>query len=147
MKTRRYAREYRQQMVELMRTRRTAEELAREFECSAQAIRNCVRQVDLDEGRGTDGLTTVERDELRRLRRLRRENLQLPEEREVLKRPRPGSPGRPVRCRGGLRTHDGEPGRSPGGDDVPGAGGLRGELGGVVVRNCGASVYPVLRPS
>ena len=81
-KSRRYASEYRRQMVELVRTGRTAEELSREFECSAQAIRNWVRQADLDEGRREDGLTTAERDELRRLRR---ENLQLREEREILK--------------------------------------------------------------
>ena len=50
MTTSRYAPEYRRQMVELVRTGRTAEELSREFECSAQAIRNWVRQADLDEG-------------------------------------------------------------------------------------------------
>lgn len=83
MTRRRYAPEYRRQMVELARTGRTAEELSREFECSAQAIRNWVRQADLDEGRRADGLTTAERDELRRLRR---ENLQLREEREILKK-------------------------------------------------------------
>ena len=83
MTRRRYAPEYRRQMVELVRTGRTAEELSREFECSAQAIRNWVRQADLDEGRRADGLTTAERDELRRLRR---ENLQLREEREILKK-------------------------------------------------------------
>ena len=60
---------------------RTAEELLRESECSPQAIRNCVRQADLDEGRQEDGLTTAERDELRRLRR---ENRQLPAPFEVL---------------------------------------------------------------
>ena len=71
-------------MVELVRTGRTAEELSREFECSAQAIRNWVRlQADLDEGRREDGLTMVERDELRRLRR---ENLQICEEREIPKK-------------------------------------------------------------
>ena len=53
-------------MVELVRTGRTAEELSREFECSAQAIRNWVCQADLDEGRRSDGLTTAQRDELRR---------------------------------------------------------------------------------
>ena len=73
-KSRRYAPEYRQQMVELVRTGRTAQELSREFECSPQAIRNWVRQAELDEGRRSGDLTTVERDELRRLRR---ENLQL----------------------------------------------------------------------
>ena len=78
-----YAPEYRQQMVELVRTGRTPGELAREFECSAQAIRNWVRQADRDEGRREDGLTTVEHEELRRLRR---ENRQLREEREILKK-------------------------------------------------------------
>ena len=82
-KSRRYAPEYRRQMVELLRTGRSAESLAREFECSAQAIRNWARQADLDEGRRADGLTTAERDELRRLRR---ENRQLREEREILKK-------------------------------------------------------------
>ena len=82
-KSRRYAPESRRQMVELVRTGRTPEELSREFECSAQAIRNWTRQADLDEGRRSDGLTTAERDELRRLRR---ENLQLREEREILKK-------------------------------------------------------------
>ena len=76
-----YSREFRQQMVDLVRTGRTPEELSREFEPTAQAIRNWVRQSDLDEGRRTDGLTTAEREELRRLRR---ENRQLREEREIL---------------------------------------------------------------
>ena len=69
--------------VELVRTGRTPGELAREFECSAQAIRNWVRQADRDEGRREDGLTIGEREELRRLRR---ENRQLREEREILKK-------------------------------------------------------------
>ena len=68
-KSRRYAPEYRQQMVELVRTGRTAQELSREFKCSPQAIRNWVHQAELDEGRREDGLTTVECDELPRLRR------------------------------------------------------------------------------
>ena len=68
-------------MVELARAGRTPEELAKEFEPSAQAIRNWVSQTDRDEGRRADGLTTVERDELRRLRR---ENRQLKTEREIL---------------------------------------------------------------
>jgi len=76
-----YPPEYRRQMIELVRAGRTPEELAREFEPSAQAIRNWVKQADLDEGRREDGLTTVERDELKRLRR---ENRQLKMEREIL---------------------------------------------------------------
>ena len=71
--------------VELVRAGRTPGELAREFECSASAIRNWVRQSDRDEGRREDGLTTAEREDLRRLRR---ENRQLREEREILKKSR-----------------------------------------------------------
>ncbi len=78
-----YPPEFRQQMVELVRTGRSPEELGREFEPSGQTIRNWIRQSDLDEGRRTDGLTTEERNELRRLRR---ENRQLKLEREILKK-------------------------------------------------------------
>ena len=77
----RYAPEFRRQMVELVRAGRTPEELAREFEPTANTIRKRVEQHDLDEGRRADGLTTEER---RELRELRRENKQLKLEREIL---------------------------------------------------------------
>ncbi|MCX9193494.1 hypothetical protein C3Y87_19275 [Carbonactinospora thermoautotrophica] len=54
-------------MVELVRAGRTPEELAREFEPSAQSIRNWGQQAEVDEGR-RDGLTSAERVELARLR-------------------------------------------------------------------------------
>ena len=76
-----YPPEYRQQLVELVRAGRTPEELSKEFEPSAQAIRNWVCQADRDEGRRQDGLSTPEREELRRLRR---DNKQLRLEREIL---------------------------------------------------------------
>lgn len=76
-----YPPEYRAQIVELVRAGRAPAELAREFEPSANTIRNWVRQADLDKGRRSDGLTTAEREELRRLRR---ENRQLRIEREIL---------------------------------------------------------------
>jgi transposase len=76
-----YPLEFRRRMVELVRAGRRPEELAREFEPSAQAIRNWVHQMDVDEGRREDGLTTAEREELRQLRR---ENRRLREEREIL---------------------------------------------------------------
>ena len=76
-----YPAEFRRQMVELVRAGRRPEELAREFEPSAQAIRNWVKQADLDEGRRKDGLTSEERQELRKLRR---EVKQLRMEREIL---------------------------------------------------------------
>lgn len=76
-----YAPEFRQRIVELIRKGRTPEELARQFEPSAPAIRNWVKQAALDADERTDGLTTEARDELRRLRR---EVRQLREERAIL---------------------------------------------------------------
>jgi transposase len=78
-----YPPEFRRRMVDLVRSGRKPEELSREFEPSAQAIRNWVRQADRDQGIRADGLSTEEREELRRLRR---ENKQLREEREILKK-------------------------------------------------------------
>jgi transposase len=78
-----YPPEYRKQLVDLVRSGRSADSLAREFEPSAQTIRAWVKQADLDEGRREDGLTTVEREELKRLRR---ENRELKMEREILKK-------------------------------------------------------------
>jgi transposase len=78
-----YPPEFRKELVELARSGRSPESLAKEFEPSAQTIRNWVKQADLDEGRRADGLTTVEREELGRLRR---ENRTLRMEREILKK-------------------------------------------------------------
>ena len=75
-----YAPEFRRQMVELVRAGRTPEELAREFEPTANTIRKRVEQLDRDEGLRSDGLTTEER---RELRELRRENKQLKLECEI----------------------------------------------------------------
>ena len=76
-----YPSEFRRQMVELVRSGRTPEELAREFEPTAQSIANWVRQADRAAGKRTDGPTSVERDELIRLRR---ENQRLRQERDIL---------------------------------------------------------------
>jgi transposase len=76
-----YAAEYRRRIIELARAGRSINELAREFEPSANAIREWVKQAALDEGLRSDGLTTAEREELTRLRR---ENRMLREEREIL---------------------------------------------------------------
>ncbi len=78
-----YPLEFRQQMVELVRTGRSAKALAREFEPSEQTIRNWVKQAALDGGQRADGLTTSEQGELRQLRR---EVRQLKLEREILKK-------------------------------------------------------------
>jgi transposase len=76
-----YALEYRRRIVELARAGRKIDELAREFEPSANAIRKWVKQAALDEGLRGDGLTTTKREELNRLRR---DNRVLREEREIL---------------------------------------------------------------
>ena len=78
-----YPAEFRRRVVELVRGGRSPESLAQQFEPTAQAIRNWVRQADRDEGRREDGLTTAERTELQRLRR---ETRTLREEREILKK-------------------------------------------------------------
>ena len=78
-----YAPEFRRQMVELVRAGRTPEELSREFEPTSQTIHNGVKQADIDLGIRSDGLTTEEREELRRLRR---ENKRLLMEQEILKK-------------------------------------------------------------
>ena len=77
-----YPAEFRRQMVDLVRSGRTPEELSREFEPTAQAIWNWVRQTDRDGGeRRDEGLPSAEREELSRLRR---ENRQLRQERDIL---------------------------------------------------------------
>jgi transposase len=76
-----YAPEFRQQMIDLVRSGRNPESLSREFEPTAQTIHNWVRQAGLDEGRRDDGATSAEREELRRLRR---DNKRLRQEREIL---------------------------------------------------------------
>jgi len=78
-----YSPEFRQQIIELVRAGRSPEELAREFEPTAQTINHWVKQADLDDGRRQDGLTTAERQELVRLRR---EIKQVRLEREILAR-------------------------------------------------------------
>ncbi len=78
-----YPAEFRQRMIELVRSGRSPDALAREFEPSAQSIRNWLAQAHRDAGHRPDGLTTDERGELQRLRR---ENATLREEREILKK-------------------------------------------------------------
>jgi transposase len=79
-----YSPEFRRQMVDLARSGRDPDDLAREFEPTAQSIRNWIAQADKKEGRREEalpGLSAAERDELSRLRR---ENRQLRVERDIL---------------------------------------------------------------
>lgn len=76
-----YPVEFREQLRALVRAGRTPEELAQEFEPSAQTIRNWVEQAAADAGERPGALTTAERVELTQLRR---ENRRLTVEREIL---------------------------------------------------------------
>jgi transposase len=76
-----YPAAFREQIVALARAGRSVPELAREFEPTEQTIHNWLRQADRDDGKRADGLSSAEREELRRLRK---ENRQLRMEREIL---------------------------------------------------------------
>lgn len=79
----RYPQEYRDEIIALAHRGTPIRELAARFEPSEQTIRNWITQADRDAGRGDGGLTTAEREELAHLRR---ENRDLREEREILKK-------------------------------------------------------------
>ena len=57
-----YDMELRRRIVELARSGREPERLAREFGPTSTFIRIWLRQADLDEGRRKDGLTTEEKE-------------------------------------------------------------------------------------
>ena len=78
-----YPPEFREEAVRLYRSGgRSVAQLAADLGVSPQSIRNWVGQAAIDAGEAP-GLTTDEREELRRLRR---ENRVLREEREILKK-------------------------------------------------------------
>jgi transposase len=75
--------EFKAEIVEACsRGDRSIGQVARDFDLTETAVREWVRQADVDAGR-RDGLTTTEREELSQLRR---ENRRLREDVEVLKR-------------------------------------------------------------
>jgi len=79
-----YPPEFRAEAVRLARgSDKPLPALTADLGISSEALRHWLRQADAEEGRGQPGdLTTDERDELRRLRR---ENHVLKQEREILK--------------------------------------------------------------
>ena len=78
-----YPPEFRAEAVRLVRSSGLPlPEVARELGVSPQSLRNWLGQAQIDAGE-REGLTSDEREELRRLRR---ENVRLREEREILKK-------------------------------------------------------------
>ena len=76
--------EFKAEIVEVCRRGdRSVRQVAKDFDLTETAVRDWVKQADLDAGVRTDGLTSVEREELTRLRR---ENRRLAEDVEILKR-------------------------------------------------------------
>jgi transposase len=79
-----YPPEFRAEAVRLVRTSsKLIREVAQDLGVAEQSRRHWLRQADLDDGHRSDGLTSTEQEELRRLRR---ENRVLREEREILKK-------------------------------------------------------------
>jgi transposase len=76
---------FRDEAVELVRTSgKGIPQVARDLGVSEQALRGWLKRAEIDAGRGQPGaLTTAEREELRRLRR---ENQVLRQEREILRK-------------------------------------------------------------
>ena len=78
-----YSQEFRRRAVELLESSgKSVPVLARELGVSPQTLRNWATRIEVDQGRA-EGVSSDERDELRRLRR---ENWTLREEREILKK-------------------------------------------------------------
>jgi len=73
----------RREATELLLAGRSPRELAESLGVSQQTLRNWRRQAQRDLGERDDGPTSDEREELRRLRR---ENARLRQERDILKR-------------------------------------------------------------
>jgi transposase len=84
-KTRRpYSPEFRRQMVDLVRAGRSPEDLAKEFEPTAQSIGVWVAAAGKQEGRGEEAVAGIGASDRDELVRLRRENKQLRLERDIL---------------------------------------------------------------
>lgn len=78
-----YPEEFRREAVAMVRGGRSVRDVAESLGVSQQSLRKWAKQTELDGRERDDGLRSEEREELRRLRR---ENARLKQERDLLKR-------------------------------------------------------------
>jgi len=84
-KRREYTKQFKADAVKLVKKgSKSAFRVAKDLDLTPSALRNWVKQAEIDEGKGPEGaLNTAEKEELRKLRK---ENKQLIMEREILKK-------------------------------------------------------------
>ena len=102
-KNRAYPPEFRAKIIELARSGKSVNSIAKEYDIARLTITNWLKQDDLDAGRRSDGLTTAESAEVAKLRKRVRE---LEIERDILKKAERGSLARPIRCPQSLRIRE-----------------------------------------
>jgi len=84
-KRRKFTSEFKAETIKLIReSGRSIGDICRELDLTETAVRQWVKQAEIDEGGGAAGALTSA--ELEELRRLRKENRELRMEREILKR-------------------------------------------------------------
>ena len=76
-----YSAEFKEQILDLIRTGRTPRELAKEYEPTEETIRKWILEAD-----PSPSSSKIDENEREELRRLRRENRILREEKEILKK-------------------------------------------------------------
>jgi transposase len=89
-----YPEEFKREAIELVRlTGKSVRQVATDLGVSEASLRGWIKQAERDEGKRPDGLSSDEREELRRLRREKRT---LRMEREILKKAAPFSTPHPT---------------------------------------------------
>jgi transposase len=79
-----YPKEFREGALQLVREgERPVAQIAHDLGIAESCLRRWIKQAELDTGQREDGLSTNEREELRRLRR---ENARLKQEKEILRK-------------------------------------------------------------